>query len=197
MDGPPPQEPPPYIYAASDNAPRQAREIELCKRASSFDWMYSLSAVVATVGAEYLNLQVLKPSEEPGIRLIGPGLIGFTWGFALQGSWLALPKCDPQWAYGPPPEGNVRADWPLAITISMVAIVTSPAMDYVFLGAVPQHWTTLERGSRVGIAMATGLGGSLLPFVLPPRTWRAAKEIEKIRVNGTLGGAYISYGLTF
>ena len=185
------------MYAANDNAPRGAREIELCKRASSFDWLYAGAGVVSTIAAEYVNLQALKPQEEPGVRLIGPGLIGLTWGFTLQGSYLSLPKCDPQWAYGPPPEGNVRVDWPLALTISMVAVVTSPAMDYVFLGAVPQHWTVLERGSRIGIAMATGLGGSLIPFVLPPTTWAARKEIERIRVNGTVGGAFVSYGLTF
>ncbi|MDB4940541.1 MAG: hypothetical protein JWP97_75 [Labilithrix sp.] len=198
---PPQPDPPayvePYVYAATDYAPRQGREIELCKQASHFDWMYTGFAAAGTIASEYVNLQVLKSQEEPGVRLIGPGVTGFFWGMFLSGGYLSLPKCDPNWAYGPPPEGNVRADWPVAITIAMVSIVTAPAIDYMFLGAVPVHWTTLERSSRVFIAMGTGLTGSLIPYLLPPRTWAARKEIERIRVGALQGGPYVTYGFSF
>lgn len=201
---PPPKDPPAivepwqtYQYAASDNAPRQGREIELCKTASHFDWMYTGFAAVGTIASEYVNLQVLKRQEEPGVRLIGPGTTGFFWGLFLSGGYLSLPKCDPNWAYGPPPEGNIRADWPMALTLAMVSIVTAPAIDYVFLGAVPVHWTTLERSSRVVIAMGAGVTGSLLPYLLPPKTWAARKEIERLRVGTLSGGPYVSYGFAF
>ncbi len=192
-----PPDPPAYVYAASDNRPRQPREIALCEKAGTFDWMYTGAMAVGVVGAEYLNLAILKPQEEPGVRLLGPGLIGFFWGGFLSGGYLSLPKCDPLWAYGPPPEGNVRASWPVAAAISILAGVTAPAMDFIFLGAVPIHWTVTERSSRVFIAMGTGVVGSIFPYVLPPRTWAAAKEIERIRIGAVAGGPFFSYTLRF
>ncbi len=192
-----PPDPPAYVYAATDFRPRQAREIELCKKASSFDWLYTGAMAVGVVGSEYLNLAVLKPNEEPGVRLIGPGMIGFFWGGFLSGGYLSLPRCDPFWATGAPPEGNIRASWPMATAITIAATVTAPALDYIFLGAVPVHWTVTERSGRVGIAMATGALGSLFPYVVSPRTWRAMKEIERIRIGEVAGGPFLSYGGTF
>src|SRR6516225_10236839 len=94
---PPPE---PYVYAATDIRPRQAREIELCNKGSSFDWLYT-STFAAGVGVGiYLNTQFFKMSGEPGVRLIGPGVLGFAWGGFLSGGYLSLPKCDPLWAYG-------------------------------------------------------------------------------------------------
>ena len=193
----PPPDPPAYVYAASDYRPRQAREIELCKRAADFDWMYTGSMAVGLLGAEYLNLAVLKPLEQPGLRLIGPGVIGFFWGGLLSGGYLSLPKCDPLWAPGAPPEGNVRSSWPLAVAITLIATVTAPALDFVFLGPVPLHWPVIERSGRVFVAMTAGALGSLFPYLLPPRTWAARKEIERIRVGEVAGGPFVSYTLTF
>ena len=185
------------MYAAADYRPRQPREIELCKQASDFDWMYTGTMALGFVGSEYLSIAQLKQSESPGVRLIGPGLIGFFWGAFLSGGYLSLPKCDPLWAYGPPPEGNVRAAWPIATAISLIATVTAPAMDYVFLGAVPIHWPVPERTGRLVLAMGTGLAGSLFPYLVPPKTWAAKLEIERIRVGAMNGGPFVSYGFVF
>src|SRR4051812_4509949 len=149
------------------------------------------------IGSEYLSLAVLKPQEEPGVRLIGPGVIGFFWGGLLSGGYLSLPKCDPMWAPGAPPEGNIRAVWPVAAAITILSTITAPALDFVFLGAVPLHWTVSERSARVFVAMGTGALGSLFPYVLPPRTWAARKEIERIRIGEVAGGPFVSYGFTF
>jgi hypothetical protein len=207
VDGPPalsadatqaaPPDPPAYVYAPSDYRPRQAREIALCEKASSFDWLYTGTFAAAVVGSEYLSIGVFKQSETPGVRLIGPGLIGFSWGGFLSGGYLSLPKCDPLWAEGPPPEGNVRATWPLAAAITLLSAVTAPAIDYIFLGAVPVHWPVTERTARVFIAMGTGVLGSLFPYVLPPKTWSANREIQRIRLGEVAGGPFVSYGFLF
>ncbi|MDB4933748.1 MAG: hypothetical protein JWP87_720 [Labilithrix sp.] len=188
---------PAYAYAATDYRPRQPREIALCEKASSFDWLYTATFAALVAGSEYLSIGVLKQSETPGVRLIGPGLVGFSWGGFLSGGYLSLPKCDPLWAEGPPPEGNVRATWPMAAAITLVAAATAPAMDYVFLGAVPVHWPVPERSARVFIAMGTGILGSLFPYVVSPKTWAAKKEIERIRLGEVAGGPFVSYGFAF
>ncbi|MBN9166467.1 MAG: hypothetical protein BGO98_34895 [Myxococcales bacterium 68-20] len=193
---PSPQEAP-YVYAATDLRPRQTREIELCEKASHFDWQYAGAFAVGFGASIYLNIDKLKHTTEPGLRLLGPGLIGFTWGGFLSGGYLSLPKCDPMWAYGPPPEGNVRAQWPLATAIAIVSGVTAPIMDYAFLGPVKIDWPVTERSARVFIAAGAGVLGSLFPYLLPPRTWAAAKEIERMRVEGMPGGAQLSYWRAF
>ena len=117
-------------------------------------------------------------------------------GLTIHG-YLSLPKCDPLWAYGPPPEGNVRAKWPIATAIAILAGVTSPILEYTALGPVKLDWPVRERSARVLVASVTGVLGALFPYVLPPRTWAAAKEIERIRVEGLPGGAQLSYVTTF
>lgn len=216
MDGSPPPEPagieqpqpqvapqvlapdsPGYFYGPTDYRPRQSREIALCNKASDFDWMYSGAMLLGFLGSEYASLGYLKHSDTPAVRLIGPGAIGFFWGGFLSGSYLSLPKCDPLWAWGPPPEGNVRAEWPIAAAITLLAAITAPAMDYVFLGPVPIEWPVPERSLRVFVAMGTGALGSLFPYFVPPRTWAAKKEIERIRLGEVAGGPFVSYGFAF
>jgi hypothetical protein len=192
-----PPDPPAYVYAASDYRPRQAREIELCRRAADFDWMYTGTMALGFLGSQYLNLSILKSQEQPGVRLIGPGAIGFFWGGFLSGGYLSLPKCDPLWAGGAPPEGNIRVAWPLATAITIIATVTAPVMDYVFIGPVPRHWTDTERSGRVFVAMGAGALGSLFPYLLTPKTWAAKKEIDRIRIGDVAGGPFISYTLAF
>lgn len=194
---PPAPDQAPYVYAASDIRPRQTKEIELCEKASHFDWMYTGAFALGFAASVYVNIDQLKHTGEPALRLLGPGLVGFTWGGFLSGGYLSLPKCDPLWAYGPPPEGNVRAQWPLATVIAIVAGVTGPIMDYTFLGPVKQFWPVEERSARVFVAAGAGVLGSLFPYILPPRTWAAAKEIERMRVQGMPGGAQVSYVLAF
>jgi hypothetical protein len=196
---PPAPEPAPsgYVYAGTDIRPRQAREIELCAEASGFDWKYTGAFAAGVVGSVILETQNLKQQEEPGVRLIGPGLVGFAWGGFLSGAYLSLPKCDPLWAGGAPPEGDVRLDWPVAAAITLLAAVTAPAIDYTFLGAVKPEWQDWERASRVFIGMGAGIIGSLFPYVVSPKTWAAKKEIEKIRLQTASGGAFVSYGFVF
>lgn len=187
----------PYVYAATDIRPRQTREIELCERASHFDWQYTGAFLLGFVGSVYLNIDYLKQQGEPGVRLIGPGLVGFTWGGLLSGGFLSLPKCDPLWAEGPPPEGNVRTIWPLATGIAVLAGVTGPFMDYVWAGQPKLNWPVPERSARVFIAAGTAVVGALFPFVLPPKTWAARREIDRMRVEGMPGGAAMTYTVRF
>jgi hypothetical protein len=194
---PPPPETPAYTYAATDIRPRQSREIELCAKASGFDWQYTGAFFLGFLGSVYLNIGYLKHEPEPGVRLIGPGLVGFTWGGFLGGGYLSLPKCDPQWAPQVPPEGDVRASWPMALTITVLSGITAPIMDYTFLGPVKQEWSVFERSSRIFIASSAGIFGALFPYLVPPRTWAAKKEIEKMRVQGIPGGAMLGWGTAF
>ena len=192
-----PPEPPAYIYAASDIHPRTAREIELCDTASHFDWQYSGTLLAATAAAAWANIQPLKNSKQEGLRLIGPSIVGLTWGSFLTGTFLSLPKCDPNWVAPGGPEGNVRAQWPVQTVITLLAGVSAPFMDWSFLGPIKLAWGVPERGARVFTAAAGGLIGSLLPYLLPPSTWKAKKEIEKLRIEGTVGGATVGYWTTF
>lgn len=201
MDAPPSLPPSsaeaPYVYAATDIRPQGSREVELCAKASSFDWQYTGAFVLGFAASIYLNIEHLKHTQSAPLRLLGPTLIGFTWGGSLSGGFLSLPKCDPLWVEAPPIEGNVRTVLPLAIAISVVSGVTAPFMDYAFLGPVKVQWAVAERSARVFIAGGAGVLGSIFPYLLPPKTWRAAKELERIRVEGRPGGAAMTYTLAF
>lgn len=70
-------------------------------------------------------------------------------------------------------------------------------MDYAFLGPVKLQWPVAERSARVFVAAGAGVLGALFPYLLPPRTWSAAKEIERMRIEGMPGGAQLSYWRTF
>jgi len=194
---PPAPDEAPYVYAATDIRPRQTKEIELCEKASHFDWQYTGAFALGFAASVYLNIDRLKHTGDAALRLLGPALEGFTWGGFLSGGYLSLPKCEPLWAYGPPPEGNVRAQWPIATAIAVIAGVTAPIMDYTFLGPVKLQWAVEERSARVFVAGGMGVLGALFPYILPPRTWSAAKEIERMRIQGTPGGAQVSYTLAF
>jgi hypothetical protein len=85
----------------------------------------------------------------------------------------------------------------MAAAITMVAAVSAPAMDYIFLGTVPVHWTVPERSGRVFTAMGTGAIGAIFPYVVSPRPWAAKKEIDRIRIGEVAGGPFISYAATF
>ena len=190
-------EPPGYVYAATDIRPRQTREIDLCKRAADFDYVYTGVMAAGLTASILVGTDQLKEAHQPGVRLLGPAAIGFFWGGFLSGGWLSLPKCDPLWAGGPPPEGDVRASWPLALTISMLVVATAPAVDYIFLGPVDTDWRVSERSARVFVAMGAGVLGSLFPYVVPPSTWAARKEIDRMRVTPVAGGAMLGWGTSF
>lgn len=197
MDTPPaveqPQAEPPYAYAATDIRPRQAREIELCEKASHFDWMYTGAFALSYVASVWVNIDYLKQIGPSSVRMIGPVLEGFTWGGFLSGGYLSLPTCDPLWTQAPPIEGNVRVAWPMATAIGLLAAVTAPILDYTWLGPVKIGWAVQERTARIFVAGAFGVIGSLFPYLVPPRTWSAMKQIEKLHVEGYRDGAGLSY----
>lgn len=188
---------PPYVYAANDIRPRQTKEIELCERASHFAWEYTGAFALGVATSVYLNIGILKHESPTAVRMIGPGLVGFTWGGFLMGGFLSLPKCDPLWAQGSPPEGNIRSLWPIIATIAGTAAASAPFMDYIFLGPVKPQWEVWERSMRVFVAGGSALLGTVFPFILPPRTWAARKEIDRIRVEGQPAGATVTYTLRF
>jgi hypothetical protein len=193
----PASDPPGYVYAATDLRPRQTREIELCKKASDFDWLYTGTMFTGALVGLLLSSGPIKQGQSAPVRLLGPATSGFFWGGFLSGGYLALPKCDPLWAGGPPPEGDIRASWPMALTIAMVSIATAPAMDYIFLGPVPSSWPVPERSARVFVSMGASALGALFPYVVPPKTWAARQEIDRIRVMPVEGGAVMGWSGVF
>jgi hypothetical protein len=95
----------------------------------------------------------------------------------------------------------VRTSWPLAIALGGLAAVTAPILEsYLALpcaGCTPPEWSVSERRARVFVAAGGGLLGALLPYVLPPKTWRNAKELERIRAGADKTGAFLTYTARF
>ncbi|MGO8991939.1 MAG: hypothetical protein ACLQVI_01325 [Polyangiaceae bacterium] len=201
VDSPPPPPPPPppaYVYAATDERPRTPHEVELCKKASTTDWLYLASGVVLTAGSIALDTE-LRSSASEGVRYLGPSAVGLTWGFTFGGAYLALPKCSPDYVASHPPEGDVRTDWEIAIAFAALSGLTAPVVVAIESGTAPEQWSNTERVMRLALASALGIGGSLLPYLLPPKTWRAAKELEHLRAAPTDDGrgAYFSWRVRF
>jgi hypothetical protein len=192
---------PPIVYAANDERPRGAREQELCEKASSTDWLYMGVSFASFVGALYVDGAYIKFSQQPGVRTIGPALAGLTWGFTLGGGYLAQPKCQPDWVSSAPPEGDVRTSWQLALALGGLAAISAPILESYFAlpcaGCDPAEWSVGERRVRVFAAAGGGFVGALLPYVLPPKTWRNAKELERLRAGGDKNGAFLSYTVRF
>ncbi len=75
----------------------------------------------------------------------------------------------------------------------------APVLVGVETGPLPDNWPTSERATRVILAGVTGFAGALLPYwtVISPRTWRASRELAKLRAWGDSQGAYVGYGFRF
>ena len=190
----------PYAYAVPEEPPRTARERELCKKASRFDWPYWGTTVLLSAGAISLDQFVIQSWPHAGERLIGPALIGVTWGGVIGGGYLSLPKCTPDDVrVGGPPEGEVHVAWPAAVAMALIAGATAPLLVGIETGTGPSTdpWSTAERSMRLVIAGVAGAGGALLPYVFPPRTWRASRELERLRAGADNKGAFLSYTLRF
>ena len=200
MDAPPPLPPPPpaaYAYAPGNIYPVDARERELCDTASTPDWLYMGGLVLLDVASIYVSTQDMKYSSSETVRLFGSGLAGLTLGATLGGAYLALPKCDPHWVSFAPREGDVHADWPLALSIGLISGVLAAGAYGIEVGPLPLSWSTEERSAHLLLAGFAGLGGSLLPYLLPPKTWRAARELANIRAGVSSNGGFLGYSLSF
>ncbi len=193
----PVSDPPAYHYvAATDIAPHGKVERELCAKASHPDWLYFLPLLALDVGSVWLD-NALKFQDEPAVRLLGPSAVGFAWGATVGGSYLALPKCDMDFVRFSPPEGDVRPTWPVALSLALLAGATAPVIVGVETGALDPHWTTTERAMRLVLSGTTGFIGAFIPYLLPPKTWRAQQQLEKLRFGVTASGAMASYTLAF
>jgi hypothetical protein len=199
LDAPPPPPPAPYVYAATEYRPRGPIEVDLCDRASGVDWIYVGTTVLADAGAVALDSLFLQVQKEPGVRLLGPSLIGLSWGFTLGGGYLALPKCSPDFVRAGSSEGSGHFDWPIAVSLSLLAAATAPVIVGIETGQgnVTLPWSTTERSMRLVLAGAGGAIGAFLPYLLPPKTWRVAKELERIRAGADSRGAFVSYEVAF
>ena len=200
VDAPPPPPPPPpaYVYAATDERPRGPRETELCAKASTPDWLYLGSGVLLTALAIKLD-NTVEDSNSIFVRQLGPSSVGLTWGFTLGGGYLSIPKCSMDYVQSPPPEGDVRVAWPMAVAFAAIAGITAPILVGVENGSPSPSWDNGERVTRVVLASAFGVGGALLPDLLPPKTWRAARELEHLRAGATGDGrgGFVSWSVRF
>lgn len=183
--------------AATDLYPRDAEERELCAKASNPDWLYLAVPPVLVAGAIALDSQFLMKQDSSVVRMIGPATVGLTWGFTFGGMYLALPKCSPTYVSTIPAEGDVRASWPLAIALAMLAGATAPVVVGIETGGAPVEWETVERTFRVITSAGFAFGGALLPYLLPPKTWRAMQKLKDIRAGASKDGFFVGLSLTF
>jgi hypothetical protein len=194
-----PQPPPAYVVAATDERPIGERERKLCAKASDPDWLYLGALLALDVGSIALDSSVLQVQGEPGIRLLGPAAVGLTWGATIGGGYLSLPKCSPDWVASPPIEGEARTSWPVAASLALLAGATAPLIVGLETGTggVTVAWPIPERSARLVVAGVAGVTGALVPYLIPPKTWRAAKELWHIRAGADAHGAFFAYHLTF
>jgi hypothetical protein len=186
------------VYAAGEYRPVGDRDIELCRKASSTDWLYIAGLVALDGAAITADNQFFKTQPQPGVRLIAPALVGLTWGATLGGTYLSLPKCDPGYVKWAPPEGNVRTQTPLFFAIALFSLATAPFVANVSHGGIQPEWPIWERAMTVILPLATGFGGTFLPLALPPRTYAAAKELENLRLGVDKNGAFsVGYRFVF
>lgn len=145
----------------------------------------------------------VKYSSNFVVRWSGPVAIGLPWGATIGGAWLALPKCSLHWAGGAPPEGDPHATWPLALSLALLAGATAPIVNGIAINSynLPLSWSDAERVGHVVLAGVAGFGGALLPYLLPPRTWRATRELERLRISldgpSGRGGLFVGYSAAF
>jgi hypothetical protein len=212
LDSLPPPPPPVYADAPGDIYPRDVRERELCAKASHPDWLYLGGLLALDVVTFWQGVNAaIKYSPSTIVRFSGPVMIGFSWGATVGGAWLALPKCSPEWVVESPREGRVHESWPLAISLALLAGTTAPIINAIAfgncsnpsdkggcIGGLPGNWTTFEREMHIVAAGFAGVGGALLPYLIPPETWRAAKELDHLRFGyDGRGGGFVGYSAGF
>jgi hypothetical protein len=189
---------PTHPLAATENSGRTERERDLCERAAQPSWGY-VALWGSFVGISLAVGSGTKYAPDIGVRMLGPGFIGLSWGGFVGGGYLALPKCHAYYAGGAPPEGETRTTIPIALMLATLAGASAPFIVGLDTGAIPIAWTTEERVGRLGLAAGLGFLGALIPYIplFAPRTWRAARELEKLRIQPAERGAIIGWSATF
>ena len=188
-----------YAAAPGDIYPRNARERDLCGEASHPDWLYMAGLVAIDAGAAVLDWDPsLQNSSIDLARYVGPAAFGLAWGATLGGGYLALPKCDPHWVGEAPREGDVKDAVPLALAIALLGGATAPIFQGIVIGNGSSSLSTTERAMHIVTAGVAGFVGGLVPYLIPPRTFSAAREIEHLRVGvDTRGGFTLGYQASF
>jgi hypothetical protein len=205
----PTTEPPALIVPADHSAPthplaatemygRSAREQKLVDQCQNPAWGYE-AVWAGFVGISLAVSAGAKYAPDIGVRMIGPGLIGLSWGGLVGGAYLSLPKCHSYYANGAPPEGSVGTTIPIAIALSVFAGATAPILVGLDTGPLPAAWSTEERAARVVMPIGFGILGAFVPYIpfLAPRTWRAARELEKLRIEPAQNGAMVGWSTNF
>ncbi len=198
MDSLPPAPQDVYVYAPGDIYARGAREERLCATASHPDWFYLAGLLALDTAAIWFgSSDGVKHDDSLAVRMGGAVAIGVSWGATVSGAWLALPKCSPRWVASAPREGDVREPWPLSLSLALLAGATAPLVYGIAIGTLPIEWSTFEREMHLVAAGLAGVTGAFLPYLLPPRTWAAAREIDRIRFGADAHGARVTFGFAF
>jgi hypothetical protein len=178
---------------------RSQEEAELCRDAGRFDWPYLSLLVAADAGTIALDSQVFQSSGQAAVRLIGPGLVGLSWGWSVGGAYLTLPQCSSDWVRSRALEGSTRSELPLAISFTVLAAAMGPVIVGVETGdgQGTLAWSPGERVMRLVIAGATGAVGAVMPYVLPPRTWRALRKLDALQAGVADRGGFVGYRVAF
>jgi hypothetical protein len=205
VDATPPLPPPHDTEMVAPAAPAPelpgavSAERDACARASRVDVPYLGAMVLADAGTVVLDVEAFRSSGQPGVRMVGPALIGLSWGWSVGGAYMTLPQCTPGWRPGQAPEGDTRRVGPLTLSFSLLAAAMGPVIVGVETGqgSSTLAWAPGERVLRLVVAGGAGVVGSLLPYVLPPRPWRALRELEHLRAGADAHGAVVSYAIRF
>ena len=80
-----------------------------------------------------------------------------------------------------------------------MAGATAPILVGLDTGPLPTAWTTEERVTRIVLSAGFGVLGALVPYMpwFAPRTWRAVRELEKLRIEPAERGAVIGWSTRF
>lgn len=200
-----PKEPPAHAYAVADIRPVNDRERALCQKAYApdlnavpGDLLYIGGLLAIDAAVVYSDNRWFRFMDTPAQRLVGPSLMGLAWGSTIGGLYLAMPKCRPDWVETATSEGAVRNQWQFAIALSLLSMATAPFIARIEQGPIREvYWDVPERSLTVIMPMITGAVGAFVPYLLPPRTWRAANELEKLRLNVAVNGNGLGLKLSF
>ena len=95
--------------------------------------------------------------------------------------------------------GRAGRSWPVALSLALLAGATAPIINGIVVGsnfttpcppgaACPQSWTTFEREVHLVAAGVAGFAGAFLPYLVPPPSWAAARELDHLRVGADARG---------